>query len=97
MLKAGHHSHDSTNVQVTSQDVKYVGDFPYLGAVVTSGGGYDVDIKSRIRKATTALYRLTKIWNSSSISHKREIKIFRSHIISVLMFGSETWKLTDEQ
>ena len=65
-------------------------DFPYLGAMATRERLSEVDVKSRIGKTTAAFSRLSKIWNSSTISHKLKIKIFKSIVIYVLMRGSET-------
>ena len=65
--------------------------------MVTNDGGSDIDIASRIRKATVAFFKLSKIWNCSSLSHRLKIQLFRSNIIFVLLYGSETWKLTDAQ
>ena len=97
MLKAGYHQQDPPKLKVYDQELEYVSDFPYLGAMVTDDGGSDIDIVSRIRKATTAFFKLSKIWNCSSLSHRLKIKIFKSNVISVLLYGSETWKLTDAQ
>ena len=63
---------------------------------MTESGGSDLNVDSRIRKAM-AYYRLSRIWYSKSLSHKLKIKIFKSNVLSVLFYGSETWKLTDDQ
>ena len=47
--------------------LEYVSEFPYLGAMVTESGGSDLDVDSRIRKATMAYYRLSRIWYSRSL------------------------------
>ena len=44
-----------------------------------------------------AFFKLNTILNCSSPSHRLKIQLFRSNVISVLLYGSETWKLTDAQ
>ena len=61
--------------------------------MVTDAGGSNIDISSRIRKASMVFFDLIKIWNC----HKIKIKIFHSNVTSVLMYGSEAWTLTDVQ
>ena len=99
IMRAGVHKQSIPNQQITigGKQLEYVSEFPYLGAMVTESGGSDLDVDSRIRKATMAYYRLSRIWYSKSLSHKLKIKIFKSNVLSVLLYGSETWKLTDDQ
>ena len=44
-----------------------------------------------------AFFKLNTILNCSSLSHRLKIQLFRSNVISVLLYGTETWKLTDAQ
>jgi len=59
--------------------------FTYIG-VVTSKGGCDEGI------AKGKFCRLRQIWNSSIFSIKIKIKPFNCLVISILAYGSETWK-----
>ena len=51
-------------------------------------------MKIRIGKARSAYHRLKKIWSSGQYRRKTKMKIFRSNVISVLLYGCETWKMT---
>ena len=49
----------------------------------------------RISKAKGAFAQLNKIWNSSFISTKTKIRFFNSNVKSVLLYGCETWLVTN--
>ncbi|KAK3089192.1 hypothetical protein FSP39_001636 [Pinctada imbricata] len=66
--------------------------YMYLGGAVTSKGGCDEDISNRLCKAKTQFRRLRKIWSSSCFSIQTKIELFNSLVMSVLTYGSETWK-----
>ena len=64
----------------------------YIG-IVTSGGTEE-DVEARCRKAQVAFSILRPIWRSKFISLWTKIRIFNSNVKSVLLYGSETWRLT---
>ena len=68
--------------------------FTYLGSVINKKRGTDVDVKARIGKASTAFLQLKNIWSSKILRNSTKMKIFNSNVKSVLLYGSETWRLT---
>ena len=60
----------------------------YLGAYISKSGGTEEDIKARLGKARAAYSKLDKIWKNSQFAYKTKIKIFKSNVISVLLYGS---------
>ena len=73
--------------------------FVYLGVKVrTSGdneeGVTEEDINARLGKARTAYSKLDKICKNSQFTSRTKIKIFKSDVISVLLYGCETWRMT---
>ena len=69
-------------------------EFIYLCAMVDKEGGGDQDIKNRLQKARGAFYRLTRIWNTTSIGRNTNIHLFKTLVRNVLLYRSETWKIT---
>ena len=61
--------------------------YTYMGSVVSSTGGIE-DVKARLPKARVAFLML-KIWKSNSRCMK--LRILNSNVVSVLLYGSETW------
>ena len=78
------------------EDVEDVDAFKYLGAYVDKTGGADRDIRCRIGQASAAFKRFSKVWNSSSYWRRTKLRLFYSNVISVLLYGCETWKMNKE-
>jgi hypothetical protein len=50
----------------------------------------------RINKAKGAFAQLRPIWASHQIHKRTKIRIFKSNVMSVLLYGCETWKITQD-
>ena len=89
---------NSNNVQavrVGDVDIEDVEKFTYLGVVVTKGGGAEEDVEARIRKARNSYLNLKKIWKARYISKELKIGLFNSNVKSVLLYGAESWRMTE--
>ena len=62
--------------------------------IVTTTGGADEDIKSRLNKARTAFRMLHNVWRSSKYSMVTKLKLYKSCVISTLLYGAECWCMT---
>jgi hypothetical protein len=84
-------------LQLQGEDLKETDPFTYPGSVVSTNGGADEDIRSRINKARLALNTLRPIWNSKALSQFSKIPIFNcnTNVKAVLLYGSETWRVTN--
>ena len=78
------------------EKIETVSKFVYLGGTVIQEGGSDEDIKSRFGKARAAFSKLRKIWKSSQLKLKTKLKIFKSSVVAVLLYGCETWRMTKQ-
>ena len=58
-----------------------------------AGGDSEPDVKGRISKASQAFSMLKNIWKSKKLSRNTTIRIFRSNVVSVLLYGCESWKV----
>jgi len=87
-------ANNSNAVVVDGQQVQDVDSFHYLGARITKHGGAEDDIKSRLGKARGAFNKLVKIWRGAKLSENTKIRIFKSNVIAVLLYGYETWRMT---
>ena len=67
--------------------------FVYRGGTVTQEGGSDEDIKSRLEKARAAFSKLRNIWKSCQLKLKTKLKMFKSNVAAVLLYGCETWRM----
>ena len=55
---------------------------------------YSKASKVRQGKARAIYSKLKKVWKNSQFTTKNKIRIFKSNVISVLLYGCETWKIT---
>ena len=55
---------------------------------------HNIRILTRIGKARAAFLMLRKVWCSREISFRTKLRIFRSNVKSVLLYGAETWRTT---
>ncbi|VDI73809.1 Hypothetical predicted protein [Mytilus galloprovincialis] len=62
--------------------------------VISTSGGTDVDIQSRKRKAQQVFAILKPVWRSKALRTNTKIRIFNSNVKYILLYGSETWRLT---
>ena len=74
--------------------IEAVNDFIYLGAKMQADGDSEPDVKRRISKASQAFSMLKNIWKSKRLNRNTKIRIFRSNVVSVLLYGCESWKAT---
>jgi hypothetical protein len=87
-------SRSNNKLRAGESEVEEVESFTYLGANVTKDGGSTVDVRKRVAMASAQFKRLTNIWQAGNISRKTKISLFKSLVLSVLLYGCETWKLT---
>ena len=64
--------------------------FTYLGSSVEST---EKDIETRLKKAWTAINRLSIIWKSD-LTDKMKCSFFQAAVTSILLYGCTTWMLT---
>ena len=69
--------------------------FTYLGSILSLHGGSEEDITSRLGKARSAFFRLRSVWKSNNYSRKTKLRLYQSNVLSVLMYGSECWRMTE--
>ncbi|PFX25769.1 hypothetical protein AWC38_SpisGene9604 [Stylophora pistillata] len=72
-----------------------VDQFVYLRAEVCREGGGMKDLKNRLSKARGAFNKLKKIWISKNILRKTKVRLYKTLVVPVLLYGSETWKMTN--
>lgn len=64
-----------------------------MGATVSQEGGGTEEIHNRVVKERGIFVGLTKIWSSNSISRRTKIRLYKTLVKPVLMYGCETWKM----
>ena len=86
---------NNRQLKLDDQIIERVSEFQYLGCTLAEDGGAEVDVRNRIKKARGAYIQLRNIWASNEYSKKTKVNIFRSCVLSVLLYGCETWLVTE--
>ena len=83
------------NITMDGQQLETVDHFKYLGAILTSDGSCTAEIRARIASALAAMARLSRIWKSD-MSFQIKHKLYKSLVVSSLLYGCEAWTLHAE-
>ena len=81
------------NIEIRGDRIQVVPEFKYLGSMFSADNTLAAEINHRVASASFAWYQLkvSKIWNSKYLTLNRKVSIFRTIVLSVLLYGCETW------
>ena len=68
--------------------------FRYLGVTVTNTNDIREEIKCKINMGNACYYSLEKILLFCLLSKKLKVKTCKTIILTVVLYGCETWSLT---
>jgi len=88
---------DSTVITAEGTNVEVVEVFCYVGSYLSRTENCDKKCMIRIGKAASVFGRLVNIWKSKNISLVVKIRLYESLVISTLLYGAESWPLSDTQ
>ena len=71
--------------------------FKCLGTTLTNQNSVQEEIKSRLKPGNACYHSVQNILSFTLLSKNLKIKIYRSIILSVVLYGCETWSLTMRQ
>ena len=89
------YSKDDRHLILEGRSIEAVDKFTYLGATMSTEGGGEEDIQERLKKARAVFRNLNKTWKSSVFSRNTKIRIFNTVVKPTLLYGCETWKMTE--
>lgn len=88
-------SKTDSEVTANNNKIEEINDFVYLGSKITANGDSTMDIQYRVTKARANFENLRIIWKSPSLRTQTEIRILKTNIIGLLLYGTEFWKVTN--
>jgi len=80
-------------MKVDNSSMERVEEFKYLGTTLTNQNSIQEDIKSRQKSGNACYYLVQNILSSRLLSRNLKIKIYRTIILPVVLYGCETWSL----
>jgi len=70
-----------------------VEEFKYLGTTLTNQNSVAEELKSRLRSGNACYHSVQNHLSSRLLSKNLKIKIYRTIILPVVLYGCETWSL----
>jgi len=84
----------SHKIKTDNNSFERVEEIIYLETTLTHQNSIQEEIKSRLKSENACYYSLQKLLSSSLLSKNIKIKIYRTIILPVVLYGCETWSLT---
>ncbi|KAJ4445713.1 hypothetical protein ANN_12398 [Periplaneta americana] len=82
------------NIKIKDLSFEEVEKFKYLGATVTNINDTREEIKRTINMGNACYYSIENLLSSSLLSKNLKVRIYKTVILPVLLYGCETWTLT---
>ena len=88
---------DQPTITLRGNALEAVEEFSYLGSKVGQTARVDGEVSTQLEKVAT-VYQMwrRKVFRSQSVSKKTKAHVFRVIVMSVLLYGSETWAVTQQ-
>jgi hypothetical protein len=94
MIMSHPNSGQNQNIRIANELFENVAKFKYLGMTLTKENDIHDEIKSRLNSGNTCYYSVQNLLSSRLISKNLKIKIYKTVILPVVLYGCETWSLT---
>jgi len=86
---------DPPSLNIDGNAAEFVNSFVYLGLTVTNNGDLQPEIERRCALLSNVMQALRKpLWRQQSILSATKMRIYNAAVLSVLLYGAETWQLT---
>jgi len=82
------------SVRIDNNTFDRVEEFKYLGTIVTNQKSIGEEIKSRLSSGNACYHSVQNLLSTRLLSKNFKIKIYRTVILPVVLYGCETWSLT---
>jgi hypothetical protein len=91
-------SKKSCIVNLTGKDLEQGESFKYVGVIINENGKTEEEINTRMLNARKLYHAINKgFLGKKEISQKTKMAIYSSTYIPTLLYGSESWVITEKQ
>jgi len=81
-------------LRIDNSTFERVEGFKYLGTTLTNKNSIAEEIKNRLRSGNACYHSVQNLLSSRLLSKNLKMKIYRTIILPVVLYGCEAWSLT---
>ena len=81
-------------MKIHNSSIERLEEFKYLGTTLTDQNSIQEEIKNRLKLGNACYYSVQNLLSTMLLSKNLKIKIYRTIILSVVLYGCESWSLT---
>ena len=81
----------NAHIKIGSNSYEKVETFKYLGSLLTNQNSIQEEIKCRLKAGNSCYYSVQRLSSSRLLSKNLKIKIYKTIILPVVIYGCETW------
>jgi hypothetical protein len=94
LLSCHQNAGQNRDIKIANRSFENVLQFKYLGTTVTNHNLIQEEIKRRLSEGNACYHSVQNLLSSCLFSKNLKMRIYKTIILPVILYGSETWSLT---